>query len=116
MKNFVSKLFLSGAILLSLCSCGLFSKVKKPTAVEQGPRIQGIIFLATQAQLDSMCVADTLSLDLSDWLNAVYVDYETDSQIVEYLWIKGTEARETTYVVTPKDSLYRISRRILAIE
>ena len=41
-----------------------------------------------QRQLDSAFVADTLDSNLENWLNATFVDYETNEKIVKYLYIK----------------------------
>ena len=100
-----------------LYGCGLFSCLAKKEADPQAPLNPGMYeyaFLGTRAQLDSMCLADTLSMNLDeDWLPALFVDYETGERIYRYMFLKEPHAdAETTYVVTPRDSMFKISRRI----
>ena len=61
----------------------------------------------TVHQLDSICMADTLSMNLYDWLNSHYVEYGTRDTVFKYTFIKhmGTEL-ETIYVISEfRDSL-----------
>lgn len=54
-----------------------------------------------QCQLDSLCVADTLSCNFNDWTNCDFITYMTNDTIRKRLWIKqwgdGTLVK---YVVT----------------
>lgn len=71
----------------------------------------------TEAQLDSLCVADTLSRDLSEWLNSSYIDHETNEAITKYVWIKSiSEDLETTYILIPNDTLYNFTKRTINLE
>lgn len=118
MRHIGTKILAGFLTAMMMYSCGLFSclakKEKTEPQVPNGPAIYEYAFLGTRAQLDSMCIADTLSNDLGeDWLSTLFVDYETNEVIYRYLFIKESNASaETTYVVTPRDTMYKISRRI----
>ena len=117
MRNFGTKILVGLLTAFMMYSCGLFACLGKTDGEPEkpaGPAIYEYAFLGTRAQLDSMCHADTLSTNLAeDWLYSVFIDYETREQIDRYLFIKEANAEaETTYVVTPRDTMYKISRRI----
>ena len=97
-------------------NCHWFCK-KKPTETENvlgsGRKMVALYNKGiTNAQLDSICVADTLSMDFNDWLNTFFVDYETRDTIFKHTFIKSTGGKnEAIYVVTEwKDSLAIIKR------
>lgn len=61
----------------------------------------------TMHELDSICVADTLSNNLYDWLNSHYIEFGTKDTVFKYTFIKhmGSEL-ETIYVISEfRDSL-----------
>ena len=66
-------------------------------------------------QFDSMCVADTLPRDLSDWKITYLVDYETNEHIALYLYMKESGKTESVYKVEkiPNDSVKIIKRVII---
>lgn len=98
-------------------SCGntcWFCK-KKPTepTYGQGKTMVSVYNMGiTNAQLDSICVADTLSLDFNDWLNGYFVDFETRDTVFKHTFIKcANKPNETIYIVTEwRDSLAIIKR------
>lgn len=67
----------------------------------------------TNHQLDSICLADGLSNDFEDWVNAYFIDYETADTVYKHTFIKSMDKNgETIYVVTEwKDSL-AINKRV----
>lgn len=89
--------FLFLYVMLFLQSCGYGNKIAKEdfrtkTMIEQK-------FI--KARLDSLCLADTLAIELSKWMDAEFVSYSTNDTIKKYVWIKqwgdGTLVK---YVVT----------------
>ena len=52
------------------------------------------------AQLDSICVADTLIADLNEWFPSYFVDEETGKTIAKYIYIKQNSKLRTFYILT----------------
>lgn len=67
----------------------------------------------TVHQLDSICLADTLSINLNDWLGSRYVEYGTIDTVYKYTFIKhmGTD-QETIYVISEYRDSLSINKRI----
>lgn len=114
--NKIYKYLLAIALGLSICSCGLFRKVPKDNNnVTIGtPSMFGQTMMINSRQLDSVCVADGLSLNLDEWISTTYQDYETNEQIKRYAYIKVLgENEEMTYILTPVDTLYKLTKRFV---
>ena len=68
----------------------------------------------TRVQLDSLCVADSLSTNFAeDWLNALVID-DDRQPLVKYGFIKElTDSTELIYTLsTYQDSLFIMNKRI----
>ena len=89
---------------------------KKPqteTNLGQGRKMVAVYNMGiTNIQLDSICVADTLSMNFEDWLNTYFVDFETGDTVYKHTFIKSlANKNEIVYVVTEwKDSLAIMKR------
>lgn len=87
---------------LMLTSCGLFRKTQKTTQQQVDP--YDVIYARTMeintAQLDSICVADTLIADLNEWFPSYFVDEETGKTIAKYIYIKQNSKLRTFYILT----------------
>lgn len=87
---------------LMLTSCGLFRKSQKTTQQQIDP--YDVIYARTMeintAQLDSICVADTLIADLNEWFPSYFVDEETGKTIAKYIYIKQNSKLRTFYILT----------------
>ena len=113
MKNWIKNGLLMIAIGLSLVSCGLFRKA--PTTPENYGLSMRILYNRefTYTQFDSICVADTIPANLSLWKAYSSRDYETNSIITEYLYIKRLGANEEMFrLIMVNDSTYNIYKRI----
>lgn len=54
-----------------------------------------------QRQLDSLCVADTLSCDFNDWEHGEFISYNTNDTVRKYVWVKQwDDGTLIKYVVT----------------
>lgn len=116
MKGKIFKFILVTAICLSTYGCNLFRKAQKPSSDENlgAPAMYGQTVMYNARQLDSMCVADSISSDLSKWVYMVYYDYETQERVDKYTFIKVlNENEEMTYILTPVDTLYKITKRFV---
>lgn len=100
-------------LVLSCGNTGWFCRKKTEQTYSQSPQMVSIYNMGiTNAQLDSICVADTLSLDFNDWLNGYFVDFETRDTVFKHTFIKcANKPNETIYIVTEwRDSLSIIKR------
>lgn len=71
----------------------------------------------TAAQIDSLCVADTLDADIEYWIKASFRDYETGQIVTKYSYIKElTDTTEILYIITYKDSTYTVLKRVVGVE
>jgi hypothetical protein len=116
MKDEIFKFILVTAICLSTYGCGLFRKAQKPSSDENlgVPAMYGQTVMYNARQLDSMCVVDGISSDLSKWVSMAYYDFETQERIDRYAFIKVlNENEEMTYILTPVDTLYKITKRFI---
>lgn len=67
----------------------------------------------TQCQLDSICVADTLELNLDNWIVIGLRDDDTKENVTQYLFIKSLGEKENIYRVQKiDDDTYKITKRI----
>ena len=113
MKNWIKNGLLMVAIGLSLVSCGLFKKA--PTTPENYGLSMRILYDRefTYAQFDSICVADTIPINLDLWKAYSTRDYETNDIITEYLYIKRLGNNEEMFRLMIKDEdTYNIYKRI----
>lgn len=104
----IKKFLMIFLIGLGLTACGITKKVNETNRYQ----MIGIEMQINQAQLDSICVADTLITNLKDWANAVYYDYETNTAVVKRTLVKGKGMEQTVYVIEIlNDSTYTLSKR-----
>ena len=102
MKTFKILLF---SIIFLLMGCGAVKQTNSQEWAEiglDGYMIKVFDKVVTPVQLDSLCIADTLSTDLSEWIRMPFYDVETKKQVVQYMYIKSTNS-ETLY--TAQDML-----------
>lgn len=72
---------------------------------------------ATQAQFDSICVADTIPNNLNEWSRMSYTDFETKERIVKYFIVRQKDnGCEYSYILVPKDKMYKIVKRVKEIK
>ncbi len=97
----IKKIFAIVLVGLMMTSCGLFRKTQKtPTQTEPYDIIYARTMEITTAQLDSICVADTLIADLNEWYSSFFVDDETGKTIIKYIYIKQNSTLRTFYILT----------------
>lgn len=100
-------------LVLSCGNTGWLCRKKTEQTYSQSPQMVSIYNMGiTNAQLDSICIADTLSMDFNDWLNGYFIDFETRDTIFKHTFIKTIKGKqEAIYVVTEwKDSLAIMKR------
>lgn len=106
MKKIIVFLF-----LVFFCySCGTTKKVVEPEKPTKMLNLIDTIF--SRQQLDSLCVADTISLDLDTWMKITFVDYESNSAIIEYSYIKTIHEDEILYRVIKDGENFKIIKRL----
>lgn len=122
MKKILNVL-LALSIIVSLNGCGLLNKIfhghNEGTDVvgNEDQIMASMTHEYTRPQLDSMCVADTLPLNLNEWLWRSYTDNETHRKIYRYMYIKQlTENGELIYLVTPRGEMYIVMKRFTKTE
>lgn len=104
----IKKIFIVFFIALGLTACGAMKKANEASRYQ----MIGIEMQINQAQLDSICIADTLVNNLKDWANAVYYDYETNTAVVKRTLVKGKGMEQTVYVIEIlNDSTYMLNKR-----
>ena len=119
MREKIFKIIVIAMIGLSTYGCGLFRKAQKtPTDVSYGtPAMYGQTMTINSRQLDSICTVDGISRNLDDWLSYFFFDYETNMKVDRYAYIKVlSETEEISYILTPVDTLYRITKRTVIEE
>ena len=99
MRNLLFNIIVLTSIILATTTKGC-----KNEPIQPGQSMYGTEQVFNQRQLDSAFDADTLDPNLGNWLNATFVDYETNEKIVKYLYIK--ENTNIRYTVTPQDTLF----------
>ena len=67
--------------------------------------------IATAAQVDSICVVDTLP-NIDTWLGASFTDYETGEKIIKRMYFKNWGKTEIVYTITGNKEPYNVSMRI----
>lgn len=112
----LKKLILILAAAMTVASCCLFRKVPKDNGNEGNSIMIGITMVLNERQMDSLITADELPF-LDEWVKAGFIDYETNARIYKYTYIKElTETNEMIYVATPKDTLYKVIKRMIEIK
>ena len=91
-------------VVLAIIILAVVNKSCNRGIARQNQNMYGTEQVLNQRQLDSAFVADTLDPNLENWLNATFVDYETNEKIVKYLYIK--ENTDIRYTITPQDTLF----------
>ena len=76
---------------------------------ENEPAMYGYEKIFNQRQFDSLCVADTLNPILDSWISSSFIDYETNEQLVKYVYLKNDG--EVVYTIMPKDTLFLFNKR-----
>ena len=97
-------------VLFIIFSCGISRKnnIKESTS----RMILLIDTTFTRHQLDSLCFADTISNELNTWEKVMFIDYETNEKIIEYLFIKQLNEDEVMYRVIIEKESYKIIKRL----
>jgi len=113
MKRKMAFLFVMVLTICSIMCCGPGKKVTK----EKDFVMYGYERLMNGSQLDSLCVADTLSTNFENWIEVGFHDYETERTIVRYLFIKRANSEsEVIYTVTQQDTLFNVNKRMIKTE
>ena len=107
------------AVVMSMAGCGLLGNLfNKPgqdeTEITLGTQNMYMkTYNFTVLQLDSLCKADELPVDLTEgWIRRSYKDYETNESVVRYMYIKElNDNYEMIYLVTPEGDRYIVSKR-----
>lgn len=68
------------------------------TNVIQSSTMMNYEYMYNKEQLDSALVADELPLNISDWIGAAYIDYETNKPINQYMYYKLNDNNEITII------------------
>ena len=106
MKAILFKIVIFLALITTASKCG--------GGEDNSLIMRGFERTMTVVQIDSLCRADTLALDLEDWICAEFVDYETGNVVKKYSYIKElTDTTEIMYIITQKDSTYKVLKRIV---
>ena len=108
MKKILSLIF----AIVFLCACGT-KKAVVDEYVTGNVMKNAFESTFTYSQFDSICKADTIPVNLTDW-HIVYIrDYETREVKIQYLFIKRLGKNESIYrLETIDDSKFKITKRI----
>jgi hypothetical protein len=105
----MKKILFYSLLALLFYSCGTQKKITN------NPDSRMILLINdtfTKHQLDSLCVADTISSDLNTWIIGTFVDYETNTPVKEYSYIKIMKEDEILYRVIEEGIDYKITKRL----
>ena len=105
--------FVAILVIVSVGGCGLLRR-QKMQDVPYGASMR-ILYNRdfTRHQFDSICEADTIPSDLKLWKRYSTKDFETDSVIVEHLYIKRLGVNEEIFRLMVKgDDRYNIYKRV----
>lgn len=125
MKNKLFSLIVFVSLLFSFTGCGLLNKIfhkqgnneNTEIVIGTSQNMYQVTVEYTQHQVDSMCVADGLPETFDDWIRRGYLDYETNTNIVRYMYIKDlNDNYEMIYIVTPRGEIYVVSKRKVVTE
>lgn len=118
MKNKIFKAVVIALLCVGTCGCGLFKKTPKNNGGDTVmTAMYGQTMIINSRQLDSVCFVDGLARELDKWLVVTYNDYETGEAITRYAYVKVIgESDELTYILTPKDTLYQLTKRFVKEE
>ena len=94
-------IFLSA--LLLIVSCGPGKQIVNVNTNQEYDRQYAREILVTMAQLDSICIADTLTQHFRDWYSGAFVDYETNKAMEKRFYIKMYENKRVFYILAPYD-------------
>ena len=101
-------------VAISIGGCGLIGK-HRPNQPDTYGTSMRILYDRnfSYAQFDSICVADTIPLDLRLWKAYSARDYETNAIINEYMYIKRLGNNEELFrLMMVNDTTYNIYKRI----
>lgn len=72
-----------------------------------------LVAIFTQQQIDSICIADTLPINLKEWIPLLNRDYEEGDKIQQYIFVKRYVNGETVYIISQVNDSnnYRIQKR-----
>lgn len=106
----LKKLIASVAIIAFLIGCGNTSKIKNN--VNYGSSSMKIAYemVATTAQVDSICAADTLP-PLKQWKGKEFIDYEGGAKITKRMYTKRDNS--IVYIVKGIDEPYIVIKRVV---
>lgn len=106
-------LFLSLAAGASRCNGGNTGN----NEINTNAFMKGYTIEVNESGLDSLFMVDTLPNELGSWIMSYYKDYETGINIIKYTYIKEyTDTSETIYIVMPRDSVYKVTKRVVGVD
>lgn len=107
----IKQLLISLAALLAISCSGNQQNAKNVTLCGSSMK-KTIESDFSPAQFDSICIADTLPSNLSDWKSNPFRDFETNENETEYLFIKSLGNNEKMYRVEKKaDGTIKLTKR-----
>lgn len=115
MKHLLLKLALTIGLLLGMCSCKLFTHVPKDNDIVMGQMMKTEFnFEATIAQVDSVCIADTLPT-LNKWTGRQFDDFETGFKYTKLMYIKTfNKNKEVIYILLmDEEEPYPFQKRVV---
>lgn len=101
--------------LLIIVGCGNTGKVHKSDWYYAGTSHMVSVYdmPISVHQLDSICVADTLSNDLTKWHKSMFIDFETRDTVYKHTFIKRySETEEVIYIINEYRDSLSINKRI----
>lgn len=106
------KYFLIIAAAILFVGCGSVKKVSKEEfMLGSSMRMEQTLLNATQHQVDSVCVADSLP-KIKTWTGTSFTDFETRQVTIKRTYIKRANNKETVYIVIGQKAPYIIEKRI----
>ena len=112
MKDLLPKTMVLLAVILMVFGCATTKRVKTNDEVVFGT-MYGYTQVINNRQLDSICIVDVLPRNLNEWTSSNFYDYETGIKTVKKMYIKELNDRnELIYILIPRDTLYKITKRI----
>lgn len=107
----MKKVILFLAFLLFSISCG----TQKHVAETQSESVMILLIddVFNRHQIDSLCVADGLSVNVNEWIALSFLDDETQDMIYEYVYIKEMKEDEIMYrIIVVDEENFKINKRL----
>lgn len=111
----MKKILLIIVFLFTFVTCGTYKKANWEKIGTDGSMVEVFNKKVSIEEFKTICVKDTVSYELEDWLNMVFYNSKREAH-EQWLYIKDTDTNKVYVLTKDTDSTFFLNIRTIIIE